>query len=391
MRRQLVHENVLIGHQRVLHGFLLDLVGLRHEHLDDDEDDEREQQRLQQFEDTAQRSALHKIASIGAVLSSCPVSHLDRLAWLKSGRFLRLLAPIAGLALVVGVIYNATTVDRMPPTFQIRLSATAPDGNLAHDAELGERRLQRAGAPRNGRGGLLGQARRAGILPLAGRHADLHPVGQAAAVVDLHGRGSRPASRTSPAMPRARAKELTFTTVGPPSVVSVGAGRKGRGDPDRLRDRSHLRSAHGAPEGPRRPAHRAGGQLPGHLERPDSDDPAHDPAGLLDGLLRQDRRSGGGHRRHAPAGLHLDLQDRSTWVSTRPRWSRPPTPSGSACERRSPSSSTARSIPLRSLARSGWIPEVGGSVRISTPVLETAPPPTPPSATTPNAGAHTRR
>jgi Tol biopolymer transport system component len=65
------------------------------------------------------------------VLSSCPVSHTDRLAWLTSGRFLRVLAPIAGLALVVGVIYNASTVDRMPPSFQISLSATAPDSDLA--------------------------------------------------------------------------------------------------------------------------------------------------------------------------------------------------------------------------------------------------------------------
>jgi hypothetical protein len=53
------------------------------------------------------------------------------MGWLKSGRFLRVLAPIAGLVLVAAVIYNATTVDRVPPSFQIKLSAPAPDGKLA--------------------------------------------------------------------------------------------------------------------------------------------------------------------------------------------------------------------------------------------------------------------
>ena len=53
------------------------------------------------------------------------------MSWLKSGRFLRILAPIAGLVLVAAVIYNATTVDRVPPSFQIKLSAPAPDGKLA--------------------------------------------------------------------------------------------------------------------------------------------------------------------------------------------------------------------------------------------------------------------
>ena len=71
--RQLVHEDVLIGHQRVLHGFLLDLVRLGDEELHDQEDDQREEQRLEQLEEAAERSTVHKVASIGAVISSCPV------------------------------------------------------------------------------------------------------------------------------------------------------------------------------------------------------------------------------------------------------------------------------------------------------------------------------
>jgi hypothetical protein len=52
---------------------------------------------------------------------------VDRPAWLSSGRFIRALAPIAGFALVAVVLYNATSVDRVPPSYQIKLSSTAGD------------------------------------------------------------------------------------------------------------------------------------------------------------------------------------------------------------------------------------------------------------------------
>ena len=45
--RELVHENVLVRQQRVLHGFLLNLVRLRNEQLHDQEDEERDQQGFQ--------------------------------------------------------------------------------------------------------------------------------------------------------------------------------------------------------------------------------------------------------------------------------------------------------------------------------------------------------
>ena len=65
------------------------------------------------------------------MLSSCPVEVQDRLGWLSSGRFIRALAPIAGLALVAVVLYNATAVDRVPPTYQVKLSSILPGTDLA--------------------------------------------------------------------------------------------------------------------------------------------------------------------------------------------------------------------------------------------------------------------
>jgi hypothetical protein len=53
------------------------------------------------------------------------------LGWLNSGRFIRALAPIAGLALVAVVLYNATSVDRVPPSYHIKLSAPLQGSGLA--------------------------------------------------------------------------------------------------------------------------------------------------------------------------------------------------------------------------------------------------------------------
>jgi hypothetical protein len=65
------------------------------------------------------------------VLSSCPVDLPNSLSWLNSGRFLRALGPIAGFTLVAVVLFNATTVDRVPPGFQIKLSDAAPSTGKA--------------------------------------------------------------------------------------------------------------------------------------------------------------------------------------------------------------------------------------------------------------------
>ncbi len=62
------------------------------------------------------------------MLLSCPVELPRRLGWLKSGRFLRLLSALTALAVLLAILYNATTVDRILPTFSIRVSSTAAGG-----------------------------------------------------------------------------------------------------------------------------------------------------------------------------------------------------------------------------------------------------------------------
>ena len=57
-RRQLVDQDVLVGHQRRLHRALLDLVGLRDEGLDAEEDEDREDEGLDDLEEAAEGRAL---------------------------------------------------------------------------------------------------------------------------------------------------------------------------------------------------------------------------------------------------------------------------------------------------------------------------------------------
>jgi hypothetical protein len=70
----------------------------------------------------------HKFASIGAVLSSCPVEPRRRLGWLKSGRFLRLVSAVVAAAVLVTLLYNAIMVDRIPPTYSMRVSTSSASG-----------------------------------------------------------------------------------------------------------------------------------------------------------------------------------------------------------------------------------------------------------------------
>jgi hypothetical protein len=62
------------------------------------------------------------------VLSSCPVELPNRLGWLTSGRFIRLLFAVVGIALLGALLYNAATVDRVAPTFSIHLSTVNSSG-----------------------------------------------------------------------------------------------------------------------------------------------------------------------------------------------------------------------------------------------------------------------
>ena len=62
------------------------------------------------------------------MLSSCPVELPKRLGWLKSGRFLRLLSALVALAVLSAILYNAIMIDRVPPTFTMQVSNAAGGG-----------------------------------------------------------------------------------------------------------------------------------------------------------------------------------------------------------------------------------------------------------------------
>ena len=93
------------------------------EELDDQKEHQGDEQGLEHLEQTAQRTPHHKFASIGAVLSSCPVE--------LPARAIRLLSALTGIAVLGVVLYNATAVDRVPPTYAIQLSSTASGNGLA--------------------------------------------------------------------------------------------------------------------------------------------------------------------------------------------------------------------------------------------------------------------
>ena len=62
------------------------------------------------------------------MISSCPVELPNRLGWLKSGRFLRLVSVVGALVVLAGLLYNAIMVDRIPPTYSITVSSPARSG-----------------------------------------------------------------------------------------------------------------------------------------------------------------------------------------------------------------------------------------------------------------------
>ena len=142
------------------------------------------------------------------------------MGWLSSGRFIRALAPIAGLALVAVVLYNATAVDRVPPTYQIKLSATSPGSNLALtltsiDIVFSEKvRPQTAEAAFSISPDVAVSPHWQGLTLILTPAAKLplsttFTVHMAAGVQDLAGNS------------QGKTEDLTFTTVGAPTVQSV--------------------------------------------------------------------------------------------------------------------------------------------------------------------------
>jgi hypothetical protein len=149
----------------------------------------------------------------------------DRIGWLSSGRFIRALAPIAGLVLVAVVLYNATAVDRVPPTYQIRLSALSPDSNLALtrtsiDVVFSEQvKRQTAEAAFSIGPNVAVSPHWQGLTLILTPSAKLplsttFKVHMAAGVQDLAGNS------------KGKSQDLTFTTVGAPTIQSVAPAPK---------------------------------------------------------------------------------------------------------------------------------------------------------------------
>jgi hypothetical protein len=147
---------------------------------------------------------------------------VDRLGWLSSGRFIRALAPIAGIALVAAVLYNATSVDRIPPSCQIKLSATAVDGraltltgiNLVFSEKVQHDTAERAfSVAPYVPGSFHWQGQTLIFTPSS--KLPLNATFQArlaAGVTDIAGNT------------QGKDQTLSFTTVGPPQVKSVDPG-----------------------------------------------------------------------------------------------------------------------------------------------------------------------
>jgi hypothetical protein len=153
------------------------------------------------------------------VLTSCPVKLPDSLRWMKSGRFIRLVPAIVGLSVLGGVLYNATMVDRVPPSYVIRVSSLSSDGkaltltaiNVAFSKEVQHDTADKAFSITPSVDGTFHWQGRTMIwtpssrLPLSTKFL----VRVAPGVRDLDGNTNEGSG------------EIAFETVGPPRVVAV--------------------------------------------------------------------------------------------------------------------------------------------------------------------------
>ena len=156
------------------------------------------------------------------MLSSCPVELPARLTWLKSGRFWRSASALTAAAILAGVLYNAIAVDRLPPTYSIKVSSTAAGGlamtlasfEVDFSEEVQPSTAQRAFSVNPPVvGSFHWQGRKLIFTPSSKLQPDTkYTVQEGAGVEDLA--GNTQGGSTSAA----------FTTVGPPKVVSVSPG-----------------------------------------------------------------------------------------------------------------------------------------------------------------------
>ena len=273
-------------------------------------------------------------------------------------RWISTLLAIAAVAALALVLYNATLVDRRPPTLsRVTLSATAgDDDHVAQTLTAIDLVVQRAGRPDVGRAALPDRALRRRHVHLGSRHdgrSSRRPGSSrrrprsastvAAGYADLAGNAAPDA--TGP---------FQFQTVGPPVVATMdpasGTGGRGHGRHDPAR----VRSADGHRLGRGRAGGRPGRAVPGELERAEPDDrvrPSRSPSARptpSTSAATPPTPTGATSRRRTPARSRPSPRVSASTPSSRPTaWP------GSRSGPRSRSSSTARSIPRRSTEPSG--------------------------------------
>ena len=156
------------------------------------------------------------------MLSSCPVELPARLAWIKSGRFLRSASALVAVAILAAVLYNAIAVDRLPPTFSIKVSNATSNGlamtlsslEVDFSEDVNHETAQKAFSIDPAVvGSFHWQGRKLIFTPSNKLQPNTkYTVQEGSGVEDKVG-NTQGGSTT-----------ITFTTVGPPSVVSVSPG-----------------------------------------------------------------------------------------------------------------------------------------------------------------------
>jgi hypothetical protein len=142
-----------------------------------------------------------------------------QLGWVKSGRFLRLFSALLGLAILGAILYNATMVDRVPPTYAIRVSSLSLGGkattltaiDVVFNKEVQHDKAEKAFSITPS---VAGSFHWQGLTLIWTPSVKLalstaFHVHMAAGVADLDGNVQTATG------------DLTFTTVGPPSVAAI--------------------------------------------------------------------------------------------------------------------------------------------------------------------------
>ena len=115
VRRQLVHEHVLLRDQGVLHRALLHLEGLGDEGLDSEEDEDREDESLEDLEHSIRALVFGSQAAEYRGCAIVPPRDRQSLVVVRMRRLISFVSIAVALVALGLVLYNATLVDRRAP------------------------------------------------------------------------------------------------------------------------------------------------------------------------------------------------------------------------------------------------------------------------------------